>query len=84
MARPEDRDQLVLDDLENLLSRRERRQHFLPEGLLPDSLDKLLDDPEIDVRLQQRRTDLAQAILDVLLGQLPLPAQVLERALQFL
>ena len=42
LARPEDRDEFVLDNLEHLLRRRKRGLHVLAKGLLTDVLDELL------------------------------------------
>jgi len=53
----------------------------LAEGLLLDPADEAADDLEVDVRLQQRDADVPQRLVDVLLGQFPLPLEaVLDRA----
>ena len=82
MSRPSSLDQFVADDLHHLLGRRQRGHDLLAHRLLADVVDQVLDDLEVDVGLQQRQADLAQRLVDVLLGQLALPAEILERALQ--
>ena len=56
----QDLDHLIADDLDDLLGGREGGQHFLTHGLFLDGFDELLDDPEIDVGLEQRHADLPQ------------------------
>ena len=75
-------DQLVAHDLDDLLGGRERGHHFLAHRLLANVVDQFLDDLEVDVGFEQRHADFAQRLADVLFGQLALPAQVLEGALQ--
>ena len=82
VARSEDSDQFVPDDFQDLLGGREGGQDLLAERLLLDIGDELLDDLEVDIGLEQSETNLSEAILESLLRQLPLPAQVLEGALQ--
>ena len=53
----QDFDQFVMHDLDDLLRRRERRHHFLADGLCLDAVDKLLDHLEVDVGFQQRHAD---------------------------
>ena len=75
-------DQFLADDLDDLLGGRQRGQHLLPEGLLLNVLDELLDHPEVNVGLQQGHPDLAQGALHVVDGELAFAAQVLEDALE--
>jgi hypothetical protein len=79
----EDVDQLVLDDLDDLLCRRECGEDFLAERFYLDVLDQLLNNAEVDVGLKQRHADLAQGGLHIRGGQLAFAAQALEHALQF-
>ena len=58
----EERDQFVAHDLDDLLGRRERGQHFLADGLVADVLDQVLDDVEVDVGFEQRDADFAQGL----------------------
>ena len=57
----EDLDQFIAHNLDDLLARRQRRQHFLADGLGLNVVDQLLDDFEVDVGLKQRQPDLASA-----------------------
>ncbi len=59
-------DQLLVDDADDLLGRRDALGDFAAEALLAHRLDEVADDLEVDVGLQQRQPDLAQAGLDVL------------------
>ena len=56
----EDLDQLFVDDLDDLLRGRKRREHFLAHRLFLDVFDELFDDPEVDVGFEQRHADFAQ------------------------
>ncbi len=76
--------QLVPDDLDDLVPRRQALQHVLPHGLDPHALDEVLDDLEVDVRLQQRHPDLFQGLADVLLREHTLPAEPLENGFKLL
>ena len=57
-------------------------EDVLPDRLLLDAVDKLPDDLERNIRLEQRHPHLAQRQLDVFLGQPPLAAEPLEDAVQ--
>ena len=81
-AAAEQLDQLVVHDLDDLLARRERLEHVLPDGLLADAVDEALDDLEVDVGLEQRHAHLAQRLLDVVLGQPAAAAEPVEDGLQ--
>ena len=74
--------ELVGDDLHDLLARVERREHVLPERPLLHRGRELLDDLEVDVRLEQREAHLAHRLVDVVLGQLAARADVAERGLK--
>ena len=56
---------------------------MLADRLLLDVIDELLYDFEVDVGFQQRQADFAQRLLNVLFIEDGLPAQGLERTLQF-
>ena len=79
---PRHLDHFVADDLDDLLRRGERGEHFLAHSLFPDGFDELLDDLEVDVGFEQRHANFAQSGFHVLGGELSLAAQVLEDALQ--
>jgi hypothetical protein len=59
-----------VDDLHDLLARREALRHLLTEGALLDGGCEVLDDGEVDVCLEQREADLAHGLRDRLLVQL--------------
>ena len=61
--------QLVKDDLDELLPRRNAREHFFAEHLLFDLFKEILCDFVIDVRLEEGDPHLSQGVLDVGFGQ---------------
>ena len=68
-----------MDDLDDLLRRVERLADLGPECAFAHGGGELPDDGQRDVRLEQRRADLAHGGVDIGLGQPTLTAQVLER-----
>src|SRR5277367_2010330 len=74
--------QLVAHDLDYLLIGRELQKDVRAKSLLADVGDEFVRDAEVDVAFQKRLADFAESAVEVLLGQLSLPAQVFERALQ--
>ena len=79
----EDFDQLVVNDADDLLRRREGGEHFLPHGAGFDAFDELLDDLKIDVGFEQGDANFAQGRFHVFGGQATFAAHVFEDALQF-
>jgi hypothetical protein len=79
---PEDLDQHVMDDLDDLLSGGEAAEDLLPERLLLHLADEFLRHGEVDVRFQEGAPDLPERIAHVLLGQASLAAQLLEDGLE--
>ena len=77
----EQRDQLVPDDARHFLRRRELLEDALADRLLLDARGELPDDGKGDVRFEQREADLPQRRLEVVFGQLPFAAQLLEDSL---
>jgi hypothetical protein len=71
----EDVDQLVVDDADRGLSRREGAEDVLADRALADCGDEVLGDLEVDVRLEQGAADLLHRLVDVLLGQAALTAE---------
>ncbi len=65
----EDRDELLVHDLDDLLTGVEGFGDLNAHGALADAADEGLDDLEVDVGLEQGEADLAQALVDLLLGQ---------------
>ena len=82
LALAHQRGQLVVDDLHDLLPRREALQHLLAERALAHLGDEVADDGEVDVCLEQREADLAHRTRDRLVVELPLLTEVAERALE--
>src|SRR3954470_2435394 len=78
------RRELLADDLDDLLAGVELADDLAPEAALLDGRGELLDDLEVDVGLEQRETDLAHGLVDVVLGQRPVGADVGERLLELL
>src|ERR1039457_490024 len=65
----EQRDELVVDDLHDLLTGGQRLEHVTADGGLAAPVDKIACDPEVDVCLEQGHETLAHPKLHVLLGQ---------------
>jgi hypothetical protein len=78
------RDQLVMDDLDERLARRQALVNLEAHDFAADGLDEGLHHGQCDVRFQQRHAHLAQCVADVLVGQPSAAAQVLDDALQAL
>lgn len=74
----EDRDELLVHDLQDLLRGVQRPRDIGTEGTLLDVLDERPDDGEGHVRFQEGDPDLARGGVDVRLGEPSLAAQVLE------
>ena len=74
----QERNQLVVHDLDDLLRGADALDDFLSEAFAAHILHKVLNDLEINVGFQERETHLAQAGLNVFLGQLALSAQIAE------
>ena len=75
--------QLLVDDLDDLLSGIECFHDLGTNGTLGHGIDKGLDHLEVNVRLEQRKLDLAHTGLDVRLGQFPLVFEFFEGIAQF-
>ena len=82
-AAAEDRCQLLVGDLYDLLARREALEHVIAQGPLAYLADEVARDPEVDVGLQESHADLAQGRVHVLLREAALVAQPAEHAIQF-
>ena len=82
LALAHQRRQLLVDDLHDLLARRQALEHLLAERPLAHARDEVADDGEVDVGLEQREADLAHRARDRLLVEPALLAQVAEDALQ--
>ena len=67
--------QLIVDDLDHGLARRQALQHFAALGAFLDVGDEVLDHGQRDVSLKQGHAHLAHRFLDVLFSQSRLSAQ---------
>ena len=76
--------QFVANNFHHLLVGRKLEHHFAAERLAADVGEQLVGHAEGHVAFEQRLADLRQRGVEMLLGQLSLPAKVLERALQLL
>ena len=77
-------DHLFIDDLDNLLCRVQSVHHLGSDCPLLNGCNELLHDAEVDVRLQKRHLHFLQRLLDILLRQLSLPAELGKCPIQFL
>ena len=75
-------DQRVVDDLDDLLPRRDRAQHVLADRLFGRLVDELARDRQRHVGFEQRHAHLAHRLTHVRLGQRAAPAQPVEDAAQ--
>jgi flavin-binding protein dodecin len=69
-------------DPHDLLARRQTLRDVLAERALLDAGDKVLDDGEVDVGLEEREADLARGTRDVLVREATAAAEVAERRLE--
>ena len=60
----EQREQLVANDLDDLLARRQALQDRLIHRAIAHAIDERLDDLEVDVGFEQRQPDFAEGVLD--------------------
>ena len=75
--------ELLVDDLDDHLGRRQGLQHLPAAGPLGDGLGKVLYHLVADVGLQQGHAHLAHRLFDVALGEAALAAHFLEGGIQF-
>ena len=73
-----------MHDLHDLLAGRQALLHLLADRALADRLDEVLDDLEVDVRLEQRKADLPHRARDRFVVERSPLAEVAERALEAL
>jgi flavin-binding protein dodecin len=71
-----------VDDLHDLLAGGEAHRHVGAERALLHARHELLDDPEVDVGLEECQPDLAHGAREVLLGEATATLQVAERGLE--
>ena len=68
VARGQERGELLVDDLHDLLAGGEALEDLRAQRPLAHPRDEVLDDLEVDVRLEQRETDLAHRSIEVRFG----------------
>ena len=66
-------DQLFVDDLDDLLGRREALAQVLADAALADAADQAADDVDVDVGLEGGPADLARDLVDVGVARPPRP-----------
>src|SRR4029453_55091 len=76
--------QLAVDELDEVLLGAEAPQHVLAERVLPDRLDEVADDADVDVGFEQREPDVPERVLDVPLADPSLALQLPPQALELL
>ena len=69
-------DEFIVDHLDQHLPRRQAPGYFLSAGTFTHTRNEILDDRQCHITFQQRHAHITQRILDVVLGQPPLPTQV--------
>ena len=79
----EQRHQLDVDDLDDLLRGGETGQHLLSQGLAFDPLDEVLNHAEVDVSLEERQAYFTQGLFHVLFAELAVTAQPAKDGFQF-
>ena len=76
-------DQFFVNDLDDLLPRRQAFEHLAAHSAGGRLFDKIANDDEVDVRFQKRQANLAHRLFDVGLGQLALAVQFTDHCLKF-
>ena len=74
--------ELIVDDLDDLLTGGHAFDDLLTDALTADGLNKFADDLQIDVGFQQGQTDFPHGFCDVLVGQGTLTPQLPEDIMQ--
>ena len=82
VARAHERGQLLVDDLHDLLAGSQALQDVLAERALLDRVGEVTRDLEVDVRLEERETDLAHRLGDGLLVEAAAATEAAERRLE--
>jgi hypothetical protein len=79
---PKEREQLVADDLDDLLARRQALQDGLVHRAIAYAIHEGLHDLEVDVSLEQRLPDFPEGVLDRQFAEARFPANGLEDVLE--
>src|SRR6185295_6007569 len=75
-------DQVIVDDLDDHLARRDRADDVGADRLGADPVDELADDRQGHVGFEEGRADLAQGRVDIGLGERTAPAKLVEYVTQ--
>ena len=81
VAAEQDR-QFIVENLNDLLARRNASEHRFAKRFFFDSGDEFFGDVKIDIGFEQRETDLAQRSINIFLADLSVTAEILENLLQ--
>src|SRR5437660_5943389 len=81
IAAEQDR-QFIVENLNDLLARRNASEHRFAKRFFFDSGNEFFGDVKIDIGFEQRETDLAQRRIDVLLADFSVTAETLKDLLQ--
>src|SRR5439155_507209 len=65
-------------DFDQVVTRRQALENLVRGGALPHRLREVLDDRQVDVRLEQGHADLAQPLADLVLREMAVTAQSAE------
>ena len=84
MGAAEQLDELVLNDLDHHLPRRDRTDHLLADGAFPYLRDEGPDHRQRDIGLEQRDADLPHRLGDVAFRKGTAPLEAVERSVQSL
>ncbi len=76
------RDELLIDDLDDLLAGIDGPQHLLADRPCANAFDELVDGVEVDVGFEQRGADVLQAFADIRFGDTAAAAQPFDGVLQ--
>ena len=77
-------DQLFVDDLDDRLRGRKRAHDLFADRALAHAGEKLFDDFEINIRLQEREADLTKRRVDIGFRQLAFAAELFENRVELL
>ena len=71
---PQEFAQFIVNDLYELLTRRDTRAHIFAHGLFFDLLEEIFGDFVIDIGLKKGNADFSQGVLDIGFGEFSVPS----------
>ena len=77
-------DHLLVDDIDDLVHRREALRDVGAKGTFANARHEILDDLVVDVCLEQGEAHFAKGLVEVFFGYCPAPAEAPENALQLI